>query len=1006
MAQPPSDFDHRPPPGTSAANAPRPHGGRQGLREATLPWPGAEPLPAPFPWLGGFLHGRPYLAERLATLATLIAAERGPGRLLPWLAIAFGAGIAVYFTATHEPVWWVAALTALVLCGIAYRVRAHARVFAATALGAAMLCGFAIASIKAVLVAHPVLTRTAYSVSLKGFVEGREVRETSDRIVVRVTDMSAIRGTEKLTRVRLSVRKKETPTVGAHIELKARLMPPPQPQRPGGYDFARDLYFQGIGATGFALGHIKETAPDAAQGGWRLRIASALQNIRDGVDARIAQVMQGDTRAIASALLTGRRDAITTPVNDAMFISGLGHVLSISGYHMAVVAGIVFFVLRALAALIAPFNARYHAKKWVAGAALLAATFYLALSGAEVATQRSYFMTAIVLIGVMVDRRAITLRTLTIAAFAVLLLAPEAVVHPSFQMSFAATLGLVALIEHGMPRLFAAHDSGMAARAALWGGREIAVLALASLIAGAATMPYAAFHFHRIAPYGVLANLAAMPVVSGIVMPMGLLGMLAIPFGLDAPCWWLMEGGILWMIAVAQWVAALPGALINIHAFGTGAMALASLGLVMMGLLHTRLRWLGAPVVGIAVIWAGMTPRPDVLIASDGASLALRGKDGDLIALRASRDAFALREWLAADGDPRNPRDAALNAGTACDKSACMAPMRDGAQVALVMKPEALAEECARADLIVSAVAPPRDCRAVVVTRAQLEIVGALALRRLIPDARRASSADQSRVQNDSRDAAHAARPNVSLDGDGVHARAASQERRGDDAARVHAGMQERRGDDSIHNRGFDGATGRRAFAVMAAARGAGLERPWTPRPSGATGGNPADPFTMQLSTPGALLTSRDAQTVRAPIDDEGQDRDRWGTGGAGEADDGSAGLDDAPARSGDIPAGSSDAVTRPSRGRSNMRSNAPSRGSMGSTMTPDDGAVRSEDFGRRPQSSGSNSRNGGSVGRDTHNTRNDATYGSNRSVNHGFKSLYDSAGDESAPQSPSEQDE
>ena len=163
MAQPPSDFDHRPPPGTSAANAPRPHGGRhggqhgaqhggrQGLREATLPWPGAEPLPAPFPWLGGFLHGRPYLAERLATLATLIAAERGPGRLLPWLAIAFGAGIAVYFTATHEPVWWVAALTALVLCGIAYRVRAHARVFAATALGAAMLCGFAIASIKAVM---------------------------------------------------------------------------------------------------------------------------------------------------------------------------------------------------------------------------------------------------------------------------------------------------------------------------------------------------------------------------------------------------------------------------------------------------------------------------------------------------------------------------------------------------------------------------------------------------------------------------------------------------------------------------------------------------------------------------------------------------------------------------------------------------------------------------------------------------------------------------------------
>ena len=161
----------------------------------------------------------------------------------------------------------------------------------------------------------------------------------------------------------------------------------------------------------------------------------------------------------------------------------------------------------------------------VAAAALLAAAFYLLLSGAEVATQRSFLMTAVVLIAVIVDRRAITFRTLAIAALIVLLIAPEALVHPSFQMSFAATLGLVALVQVGMPALFAKADSSATARAALWGGREIAMLALASLIAGLATLPYAAYHFHRVTPYGVIANLLAMPVVSAIVMPAGLLGL-------------------------------------------------------------------------------------------------------------------------------------------------------------------------------------------------------------------------------------------------------------------------------------------------------------------------------------------------------------------------------------------------------------------------------------------------------------------------------------------------
>jgi competence protein ComEC len=215
------------------------------------------------------------------------------------------------------------------------------------------------------------------------------------------------------------------------------LSPPLPPLRPGGYDFARDMYFQRIGASGYALGAIKTVAPPVEQSLW-LRYAAFIDGIRDSLDKRIRSVISGDRGSIASALITGKRDAISAPVNDAMYISSLAHVLSISGYHMAVVAGIVFFFIRAGLALIPSLAIRHPIKKWAASGALLAATFYLLLSGAEVATQRSYIMIGIVLIGVMVDRPAITFRTLTVAAFGVLLLAPEAVVHPSFQMSFAS----------------------------------------------------------------------------------------------------------------------------------------------------------------------------------------------------------------------------------------------------------------------------------------------------------------------------------------------------------------------------------------------------------------------------------------------------------------------------------------------------------------------------------------------------------------------------------------
>jgi competence protein ComEC len=330
-------------------------------------------------------------------------------------------------------------------------------------------------------------------------------------------------------------------------------------------------------------------------------------------------------------------------------------------------------------------------KKWAAAAALAASAFYLLLSGAEVATQRSFYMTAVVLIAVIVDRRAITFRTLVLAAMIVRVLAPE--------VSFAATLGLVALVQFRMPRLLASKESSLTARVALWGGRELMLLLLASLVAGFATTPYAAFHFHRVTPYGVLANLAAMPTVSAVVMPAGIVGLLAMPFGFDGVCWQAMGVGIDWMIAVTRWVAALPGAVGRVAAFGTGPLIVGSLGLILLGSLRTPLRWSGAVLLTVAMVWAAATPRPDILISADGRNVAVRGRDGQLHLMRTSKDAFLFKEWLVADADARSVTDPSLSDGVSCDDLGCVVPKADAALVALSPRADALADDCARAAL-------------------------------------------------------------------------------------------------------------------------------------------------------------------------------------------------------------------------------------------------------------------------------------------------------------------
>lgn len=674
-------------------------------------WPG---------WLDAF-------GEKAAKyLASWAAAEVAPGRLLPWLPVAFGAGIAAYFTADREPLWWAASGFAAVTLAIAFVARKHPFGFP-LALGlATFAAGFCIATLNSLRIDHPVLRTPTWSAEVSGFVEVREERAKSDRIVVRVHKFEAPRITEKPERVRVSVRRGTAPSVGAFVAFKAHLAPPLEPLRPGGYDFARDLYFQEIGASGYVLGRIRtESAP--VEPGLRLSYAAAVDALRDGMDNRIRTVLPGDRGSIASALITGKRDAISPAVNEAMYISSLAHVLSISGYHMTVVAGMMFFVIRALLALMPSLALTRPIKKWAALGALGAATFYLVVSGSAVATQRSYIMVAIVLIGVMADRPAITFRTLTIAALIVMALTPQTLVHPSFQMSFAATLALVALYQTSL-RWQADAGSPLAARIALWGGREIAALILASLVAGLATTPFAAYHFHRVAPYGVIANLFAMPVVSVVVMPMGVAGALTMPFGFDAVFWKLMGLGLDWMIAVALWVTQLPGAVGPMPAFGVGPLLLVTLGLLLLCLLRSPLRWSGATCVIVSAVWALATPQPDALIAGDGQTAAVRGAAGRLVFLQRARDSFAVREWLAADGDMRGTTGAELDDGVRCDATGCTATLRDGRTVAFALSVEAFSEDCARAAIVLSSRTAPGTCRTTFIDRPAWQRHGAAAL--------------------------------------------------------------------------------------------------------------------------------------------------------------------------------------------------------------------------------------------------------------------------------------
>lgn len=666
----------------------------------------------------------------LGRLRAALIAEADAGRLAPWLAVCFGVGVLLYFLAPYEPSWVAACAGFLIASVLAIAARRRPAGFVAAIGFAAIAAGFAIASSRAAMLAHPVLSRATAMVTVSGFVEARDASARSDRIVLRVTKPDEKSKQPIPERIRVAFRKGSAPSVGEHVELRARLRPLIGPIRPGGYDFALGAYFAGLGATGYALGKSK-AVPAATEVPLSIRAYAAVERIRRGLAERIRAALPGDTGAIAVALVTGIRDGISPEANEVLRISGLYHVISISGLHMALIAAAIFAIGRGTLALVPGLALRRPIKKWAAALALLGVTFYLVLSGAEVATQRSYIMIAVVLVGVLLDRPALTLRTLAAAAVVTLIISPEALLNPGFQMSFAATLALVSLYERWVPVVSQPPPPGasMVRATGVRAGRWLLLGAATSFVAGLATAFYAAFHFHRLAPYGVLANVLSMPAIAFVIMPGALLGVALLPFGFDQLGWLMMGTGIDWMLWIARGVAGLQGAEGRVAAFGASAVLLATLALLVLTIPVTRLRLIGLPLAAFALFLAATPVRYDVLVDAEADAVAIRAPDGKLSIHAARRDRFTIENWLAADASAPGEADKIARAFT-CDEFGCTARFADGAIIAVPAKPEALLEDCGRVALLISRMDVAKSCTVAVIDRQTLATTGAIALRR------------------------------------------------------------------------------------------------------------------------------------------------------------------------------------------------------------------------------------------------------------------------------------
>ncbi len=651
----------------------------------------------------------PASAGKLAAgLAARLEAERDRWAL--WIPVGFAAGVGGYFALEREPAAWLGAVVLGLAAAAGVLGRRRPGLLLACLALAVVSAGFAAAQFRTASVAAPVLEKRIGPVAVSGRIVAVERRAAGWRLTLEAPEIGFLEPERTPARVRVVVLHASGGHVepGQRVRLRAVLRPPPEPAAPGAYDFARRAYFQGLGGVGFAYGKVRAVAdvpgdPDPARATtipfvsrtwWtRLRLVTS---------ERILAALPGEPGAIAAALMTGARGAIPEATLTAMRDSGLAHLLAISGLHVGLVAGLLFFGVRALLALVPALALRYPIKKWAAAAAALGAFAYLALTGASVPTQRAFLMVGLVLLGVLLDRSALSFRLIAWAAVVVLAVAPESLLSPSFQMSFAAVAALIAAYEvlrDRWWRLFAGR--GLLA----WAGQQVSSAALSSVVAGLATAPFAVYHFNRIAWYGLAANVVAVPLTALWVMPWALVAFALMPIGAEELALAPMGWGIEVMLAVARRVAAWPGAVSLVPVMPNGALVSIALGGLWLCLWRHSWRRLGVLPILAGALAAALAVPPDILASGDARLMAVRDGAGGLYLSSAKVRRFDAGIWRRRlgleDSEPWPRLGLAAEGRLSCDPLGCIYRAR-GQVVALTGDGRALADDCAVASVVIS----------------------------------------------------------------------------------------------------------------------------------------------------------------------------------------------------------------------------------------------------------------------------------------------------------------
>jgi competence protein ComEC len=652
-----------------------------------------------------------------AQLAAAISREAAERRFFLWIPVAAIGGVALNLAADREPSLWAPALIVAVAAGLAFAARRRPALRGVWIGVAALFAGFLAMGLRTERVRAPVLDHIRI-VTLQGFVEEIDFRTVGARFVMSVSDSGDMPAALSPRRVRLTARKTPDIAAGDFLVVKARLLPPSRAVLPGGYDFARDAYFQGVGAVGSALGAVVRAAP-TAQATLSQRFRAALDRARNRLALRVDAIVGGDEGAIAAAMVTGKRDFLSSNAKDLIREAGIFHIITISGVQMTLVAGIFFVGLRRLLALSPTLALNFPIKKIAALFAMLGALGYDIATGSRVGTERALIMTVIVLGAAVLDRRALTMRNLALAVLVVVALEPEAVMGVSFQLSFAAVAALIAVMEARLarPRPEPGADIRESEAPARWkrwakaAAEKVGELLFATLCASAATLSFMAYHFHDVSPYVLIGNPLTLTIIELFAVPGALMGTALYPLGLDAWVWLFVGAGVKLILFAARLIAEAPGSTLHVRAFAPWSLPLLSLAVLSAVIWRSLiLRATGLAFLALGLVGAFAGPRFDVIVPPSADEVALRDADGRLALLGKRNNAFAAEQWLAADGDDRDAASARV-ADPACDRIGCVGDLPEGQSLSLVYDRAAFEEDCARAAVVVSALTAPSTCK-------------------------------------------------------------------------------------------------------------------------------------------------------------------------------------------------------------------------------------------------------------------------------------------------------